>query len=175
MASMGLQGLMIMNPEDIKLPRPLSQLRHEIPMCLKEILWESDGNSRLCAEIPGKLKGKLRDLMMMVLKQEISDNFFTLDWISVGSSFEKAKDEIEDIGKGLIRKFMVPIKVDDLKELLESVKDLYKRVVIDNVKENASKNILMLVVDLIDVLKDDDILEEVVALINKIQGIQYLD
>jgi len=36
--------------------------------------------------------------------------------------------------------------------------------------ENGSKDILMLVVDLIDVLKDDDILEEVVALINRIQG-----
>ena len=117
MMSMGLQGFLIMDG------RELEHIFVEIQTCLKEILWESDGDSRLCAEIPGKLKGKLRDLMMMVLKQEISDNFFTLDWISVGSSFEKAKDEIEDIGKGLIRKFMVPIKVDDLKELLESVKD----------------------------------------------------
>ena len=171
LASMGLQGLMIMDPEDFNLPKPLRHLRHEIPMCLKEILWESDGDSRLCAEIPGNLKGKLRNLMMMVLKQEISTNFFTLDWISVASSIENAKDEFEDIGKGVIKIVMVPIKVDDLKELIESVKDLYKKVVIDNVKENESKDILTLVVDLIDVLEDDDILEEVVALINRIQGI----
>ena len=171
LASMGLQGLMIMDPEDFNLPKPLRHLRHEIPMCLKEILWESDGDSRLCAEIPGNLKGKLRNLMMMVLKQEISTNFFTLDWISVASSIENAKDEFEDIGKGIIKIVMVPIKVDDLKELIESVKDLYKKVVIDNVKENESKDILTLVVDLIDVLEDDDILEEVVALINRIQGI----
>ena len=175
LASMGLQGLMMMDPEDFDLPKPLRHLRHEIPMCLKEILWEADGDSRLCAEIPGKLKGKLRNLMMMVLKQEISTNFFTLDWISVASSIENAKDEFEDIGKGVIKIVMVPIKVDDLKKLLESVKNLYKKVVLDNVKENGSKDILMLVVDLIDVLKDDDILEEVVALINRIQGFQYLD
>ena len=172
LASMGLQGLMIMDPEDIKLPRPLSQLRHEIPMCLKEILWESDGNSRLCAEIPDKLKGKLRDLMMMILKQEISTNFFTVDWMFVASLFENAKDEFEEIGKGIISKVMVPIKVNDLKELLESVKKVYKKNIIDKAKENGGKNLLMLIVDLIDVLKDEDILEEVVGLINRIQGLQ---
>ena len=171
LASMGLQGLMIMDPEDFNLPKPLRHLRHEIPMCLKEILWESDGNSRLCAEIPDKLKEKLRDLMMMVLKQDISTNFFTLDWLSVGSSFENAKDEFEEIGKGIMSKFMVPIKVNDLIELLESVNKLYKKVVVDKAKDKESKAILMLVVDLIDVLKDDEILEEIVGLINRIRGL----
>ena len=170
-ASMGLQGLMMMDPDDFDLPRPLRHLRHEIPMCLKEILWESDGNSRLCAEIPEKLKEKLRDLMMMILKQDISTNFFTLDWLSVASSFENAKDEFEEIGKGIISKVMVPIKVNDLMELLESVNKLYKKVVIDKAKDDGSKALLMLVVDLIDVLKDDEILEEIVGLINRIQGL----
>ena len=171
LASMGLQGLMIMDPDDFKLPRPLRHLRHEIPMCLKEILWESDGNSRLCAEIPDKLKEKLRDLMMMILKQDISTNFFTLDWLSVASSFENAQDEFKEIGKGIISKVMVPIKVNDLMELLESVNKLYKKVVIDKAKDNGSKALLMLVVDLIDVLKDDAILDEIVGLINRIQGL----
>ena len=110
--------------------------------------------------------------MMMILKQEISTNFFTVDWMFVASLFENAKDEFEEIGKGIISKVMVPIKVNDLKELLESVKKVYKKNVIDKAKENGGKDLLMLIVDLIDVLKDEDILEKVVGLINRIQGLK---
>ena len=106
----------------------------------------------------------------MVLKQEVSTNFFSLDWKSVVSSVEKAKDELEVIGKDIIRKVMVPIEQNDVTELLDSVKNIYKKVVIDNVKDNESKKLLMLVVDLIDVIKDDEILDDIVYLINKIQG-----
>merc|ERR1712227_968299 len=84
MMSMGLSGFLMMEPEELDLPR---QLR-DVPTCLKEIIWESDEESRLCSILPKSLKNKIREIMLKVLKQDVSTNYFIVDWERLDKKFD---------------------------------------------------------------------------------------
>ena len=168
MMAMGLQGFLMMDAKDLgfKLPKLLSKA----PDCLKEILWESEGerNSRLCAKIPDSLKSKLKELMMMVLKKEISPKFVRIDWPGLlesvsGSGFA------EELVKIVMSKIMLPLEEKDLSEVLSLVKGEWKEIV-EKEKDAENRAILNLVTDLLGSLEKPDVISLMTEILQEIQG-----
>ena len=168
MMAMGLQGFLMMDGKDMefKLPKVLSK----VPNCLREILWESgeERETGLCARIPDSLRSKLKELMMLVLKREISSKFMKINWPELWES-----QELENLRKELIptvmSKVMVPVEEADILEVLTLVKDNWKKAV-DRENDPESKAILNLVTDLLTSLENPQIVSLVTEVVREIQG-----
>merc|ERR1719348_1393767 len=82
MAMMGskmLQGFLMMSQRDkSRMPKVL----RELPECLTQLLWSPDEEPQgtLCAKLPVKLRGKVREVMMMVLKKDLPQRLMKMDW-----------------------------------------------------------------------------------------------
>ena len=162
MMSMGLQGFLIMDG------RELEHIFVEIQTCLKEILWESETENRLCSILPTSLKDKIRQIMMLVLKQDVSIGFFNLK-DNVGgimTSIGEQNQDIQSLARAVMSKAMVPITSTDLAEILRSAKQIWSRVV----QANGQVKVLKLVTGLLDSVNDENILSSVAKTVNKVQG-----
>merc|ERR1719219_1370139 len=169
---MGLQGFLMMDGKDMgfKLPKELSK----IPNCLRKILWESEEESDngLCARIPGELRSKFKELMMMILKREISPKFVKINWPQLMDSLGDS-ELVEALVKNILSKAMVPVKESDISEVLALVKDLWKTVV-DGEKDPENKAILNLVTDLIRTLENPNIVSILTEVVREIQEMAAL-
>ena len=168
MMAMGLQGFLMMDGKDlgIKLPKVFSKL----PDCLREILWESQAESdhQLCARIPDTLKSKLRELMMMVLKKEISPKFVNINWPQLIESLGSS-GFAEELVKNVMSKVMVPFEEKDVSDVLALVKEAWKKIV-DEEKDSENRAILNLVTDLITSLEHPEIVSLITEILKEIQG-----
>ena len=168
MMAMGLQGFLMMDGIEMKfkLPKVLSK----VPDCLREILWESDGESEtgLCARIPDSLRSKFKELMMMVLKREISPKFMKINWPELMESLAES-DFFKELMKTVMSKVMVPVEQDDILEVLTLVKDNWKKAV-ERENDPESKAILNLVTDLLTSLESPKIVSLVTEVVREIQG-----
>ena len=73
MAAMGLQGVMIMDVAKMDRHNRMPKIVRELPGCAKQILWAPDKNPRgfICSKLSKDLRGRIRELMMIVLRKEI--------------------------------------------------------------------------------------------------------
>ena len=149
-----------------KLPKVLTK----VPDCLRQILWETDGESEtgLCARIPDSLKSKLKELMMLVLKREISPKFMKINWPELMESLADS-DFAKELLKTVMSKVMVPVEEADILEVLTLVKDNWKKAV-EREDDPESKAILNLVTDLLTSLESPKIVSFVTEVLRQIQG-----
>merc|ERR1712079_110642 len=172
MMAMGLQGFLMMDGKDlgIKFPKVFSKL----PECLREILWESQAESdhQLCARIPDSLKSKLRELMMMVLKKEISPKFVNINWPQLIESLGSS-GFAEELVKNVMSKVMVPFEEKDVSDVLALVKEAWKKIV-DEEKDSENRAILNLVTDLITSLEHPEIVSLITEILKEIQGMAMM-
>ena len=161
MLSMGLQGFLMMDEDEL----PPGMI--EVATCVNEILWEAEEQNKLCSMIPKSLKDKIREVLMMVLKQNISPKFFSLDFKGLMNSVDN--DDIDKIIQKAMGKVMTPITSEDVGEMLEEVGTLWNKVV--NKESNTeSKQVLNLVSDLIQAINDQPILENIARVGAEVQG-----
>jgi len=163
MMSMGLAGFLMMEPEELDLPR---QLR-DVPQCLKEILWESDEETRLCSILPKSLKTKIREIMLKVLKQDVSTNYFIVDWEKLDRKIDK--DDIDKLVQKVLSKISVPLNVTDISEIVNMAKNIWLKIV--NQETDADKKkILNLVTGLFKAIDDNNVYLNIARIANKIQA-----
>jgi len=161
--SIGLSGFLMMEPEEVDLPR---QLR-DVPQCLKEILWESDEETRLCSILPKSLKSKIREIMLKVLKQDVSTNYFIVDWERLDRKIDK--DDIDKLVQKVLSKISVPLNVTDISEIVNMAKNIWLKIV--NQETDADKKkILNLVTGLFKAIDDNNVYSNIARIANKIQA-----
>ena len=168
MMAMGLQGFLMMDGKDMefRLPKVLSK----VPDCLREILWESGEESEtgLCARVPDSLRSKLKELMMLVLKREISPKFMKINWPELMQSLAES-DFAKELINTVMSKAMVPVEEGDILEVLTLVKNNWKKAV-DRQNDPESKAILNLVTDLLTSLESPTIVSLITEVLKEIQG-----
>ena len=168
MMSMGLSGLLMMEPEELDLPR---QFR-DVPTCLKEILWESEEESRICSILPRSLKNKIREIMLKVLKQDFSTKYFTIDWEKLDRKIDN--DDIDKLVQKALSKISMPLNATDISEIVNMAKNIWLKIV-NQETDAEKKKILNLVTGLFRAIDDNDIYSNIARIANKIQGKQIFN
>ena len=168
-ASMGLQALLTFDPEELDIPKNF----HGIPKCLAEILWETEGSTKLCSLIPKSLKNKLRQILMTILRQELSTKFFDVEFYSKFFEQvvkdEETMDDWSKIVQIVQSKYMVPVTSEDLLEIWTIAKTIWTRNV-KKVSDSSKKSVLNLVTDLFNAMKEDNVFSKLVVIVRKVQG-----
>ena len=168
MAQMGLQGFLMMDQvnQGARLPRFLA----EIPSCLKQILWETEtaDNGFICSKLPSSLKSNLRKLMLKVLKRQIPESLFKVDWERVGEKIENSGVP-ERVAKIVMGKLMTPLEAADVREVLVPIRSFWSGLV-RNETNVETKRILEVVEALLAAL-DTEIVHGLVAdIAREVQG-----
>jgi len=172
-ASMGLQALLTFDPEELDIPKNF----HGIPKCLAEILWETEGSTKLCSLIPKSLKNKIRQILMTILRQELSTKFFDVEFYSKFFEQvvkdEETMDDWSKIVQIVQSKYMVPVTSEDLLEIWTIAKTIWTRNV-KKVSDSSKKSVLNLVTDLFNAIKEDNVFSKLVVIVRKVQEIAAL-
>ena len=161
MLSIGVQGFLIMNEDE--LPPGISL----VSSCLNEILWESEEQNKLCSLLPKSLKEKIRNVLMMILKQTLSPKFFNLDFEGLMDAVDKA--DIEKLIEKIMGMAFAPITREDVSEIIDEVLNLWKKVV-NKEKDAENKKTLKLVSDLVQAINDEPILDGIASIGSEVQG-----
>jgi len=166
MASRGLQGMMMMDKFDTRnMPRFLS----EIPSCLKQIIWSMDDSNEgfLCSKLPMHFKEKIREILMMILKNDIPTSLFEIEWEEIGDRIDRA-GFFKKVAKVAMSKAMLPIEVSDVKDIMSPINNMWKEVE-RNETSSKNKRILKLVSALINALNADDVQENIADIARSVQ------
>ena len=171
MAAMGLQGVMIMDVAKMDRHNRMPKIVRELPGCAKQILWAPDKNPRgfICSKLSKDLRGRIRELMMIVLRKEIpTTTVLSMDWEEYGKFIGKSGVD-KDLLKIGMTKAAAPIGVDDLRELMGPIRRLYTQL-LDKEEDTSKKNVLKVIGGLIEAIDKEDVYELLADIIREIQG-----
>merc|ERR1719219_3298836 len=117
---------MMMDKFDTRnMPRFLS----EIPSCLKQIIWSLDDSNEgfICSKLPMHFKEKIREILMMILKNDIPTSLFEIEWEEIGERIDRS-GFFKKVAKLAVSKAMLPLEAGDVKEMMAPVKDMWNQV-----------------------------------------------
>ena len=166
MAATGLQGLMMMDNQEMRMPKILQQ----IPSCLKQILWSPDDSSDgfICSKLTLDFKEKVREIMMIVLKREIPTSIFEVDWESIGYAIEKSS-VFDEVGAVAMTKALLPIEAADISQILKPIRKMWETIE-KNETDTQNRKILSLVTALMNAIDTEEVRKNVADMARSMQG-----
>ena len=171
MAAMGLQGVMIMDMAKIDRHNDMPKIVRELPGCAKQILWAPEKTPRgfICSKLSKDLRGRIKELMMVVLRKEIpATTVLEMDWEGYGKFIGKSGID-KDLLKIAMTKAAAPIGAEDLRELMGPIRRLYNQL-LDKEADTSKRNVLKVIGALIDAIDKEDVYELLADIIREIQG-----
>merc|ERR1712192_2536 len=160
-------GDMAKMDRDNKMPK----IVRELPGCAKQILWAPDKNPRgfICSKLSKDLRGRIRELMMIVLRKEIpTATVLDMDWEKYGKLISRSGID-KDLLKIGMTKAAAPIEVDDLRELMGPIRNVYTHF-LDKEDDSSKKNVLKIIGGLIEAIDKEDVYKLLADIIREIQG-----